>query len=100
MLEKMEGFNAEEVIKEFEDLTKDAGRVQVETLKRILEDNATAEYLQKLGLNGRTDPLSYKDCVPLVTHPDLEPYIKRILDGDTSPILTGKPIKTMSLRYA
>lgn len=100
MLEKMEEFSAEKVIEEFEELTKDAGRVQRETLKKILEDNATAEYLQKHGLNGRTDPESYRSCVPLATHPDMEPYIRRIVVGDTSPILTGKPIKTMSLRYA
>ncbi|KAH1247341.1 Jasmonic acid-amido synthetase JAR1 [Glycine max] len=72
-------------------------RVQRETLKRILEDNASAEYLQSLGLNGRTDPESFKACVPMVTHKELEPYIYRIIDGDASPILTGKPITTMSL---
>ncbi|XP_061363348.1 jasmonoyl--L-amino acid synthetase JAR4-like isoform X2 [Gastrolobium bilobum] len=38
-----------------------------------------------------------KACVPLVTHKDLEPYIYRIIDGDSSPILTGKSIITMSL---
>ncbi|KAI8022644.1 Jasmonoyl--L-amino acid synthetase JAR6, partial [Camellia lanceoleosa] len=34
---------------------------------------------------------------PLVTRKDLEPYIQRMVDGDTSPILTGKPITTISL---
>ncbi|KAF8379665.1 hypothetical protein HHK36_029109 [Tetracentron sinense] len=97
MLEKMEEFNVEKVIEEFDSLTKDAGRVQKETLQKILEENAGAEYLQKLGLNGRTDPESFKACVPLVTHQDLEPYIQRIADGDASPILTGKPIATISL---
>ncbi|MED6117695.1 Jasmonoyl--L-amino acid synthetase jar6, partial [Stylosanthes scabra] len=87
----------EKVIQEFERLTKDAGRVQRETLKRILEDNASAEYLQNLGLNGRTDPESFKACVPVITHKELETYIYRIIDGDTSSILTGKPITTMSL---
>lgn len=97
MLEKVEEFNMDEVIEEFELLTKDAERVQRETLKKILEDNASAEYLQSLGLNGRTDPESFKACVPLVTHKELEPSIYRIIDGDASPILTGKPITTMSL---
>jgi len=98
MLEKVEGFNMERVIEEFERVTKDAGRIQRETLKKILEDNASAEYLQNLGLNGRTDPESFKAFVPLVTHKELEPYINRILDGDTSSVLTGKTITTMSLR--
>ncbi|XP_062154360.1 jasmonoyl--L-amino acid synthetase JAR4 [Alnus glutinosa] len=97
MLEKMEEFNQEKVIEEFEATTKDAERVQTETLKKILEENGSAEYLQNLGLNGRTDPESFKNCVPLVTHKELEQYIQRIADGDSSPILTGKPITTISL---
>lgn len=95
----MEAFDGEQVIEEFEEMTRDAERVQRETLKKILEENGSAEYLQMLGLNGRTDPQSFKDCVPLATHDDLEQYIQRIADGDSSPILTGKPIKTISLRY-
>ena len=99
MLQRMEVFDGEKVIEEFEELTRDAGRVQVETLKKILEENGSAEYLQNLGLNGRTDPQSFKECVPLATHDDFEAYIQRIADGDSSPILTGKPIESMSLRY-
>ncbi|KAL9430292.1 hypothetical protein AB3S75_025643 [Citrus x aurantiifolia] len=96
MLEKMETVDVDELIEEFETITKDAERIQRETLRKILEENASAEYLQNLGLNGRTDPESFKSCVPLVTHEDLEPYIQRIIDGDISPILTGKPITTIS----
>ncbi|KAH7578026.1 hypothetical protein JRO89_XS01G0330300 [Xanthoceras sorbifolium] len=97
MLEKMEIIDVNQMIEEFEKITKDAERVQSETLKKILEENGSAEYLQNLGLNGRTDLESFKACVPLATHMDLEPYIKRIADGDTSPILTGKAITTISL---
>ncbi|RWW78360.1 hypothetical protein BHE74_00013430 [Ensete ventricosum] len=88
----------EGVIDEFEALTKDAGRTQRETLQKILEQNGEAEYLQKFGLGGRTDPESFKASIPLATHCDLEPYIQRIADGDTSPVLTGKPISSISLR--
>lgn len=100
MLEKdnMEVMDIDKVIEEFEVITKDAERVQEETLKRILEENGEAEYLRNLGLNGKTDLESYRACVPLVTHKDMEPYIYRVADGDTSPILTGKPITTISLR--
>ena len=97
-MDKVEELNMEKVIEEFEALTKDAERVQKETLRKILEDNASAEYLQNLGLNGRTDSEIFKALVPLVTHKDLEPYITRIIDGDASSILTGKPITTVSLR--
>ncbi|KAK1285457.1 putative indole-3-acetic acid-amido synthetase GH3.5 [Acorus calamus] len=88
----------ERVIEEFEALTEDAGRVQIETLRRILELNGEAEYLQSFGLGGRTDPESFKACVPLVTHSDLEPYIQRITDGEESPILTGQCVTAISLR--
>ncbi|XAR62991.1 hypothetical protein NMG60_11022765 [Bertholletia excelsa] len=98
MLENMERtFDPEEIIEEFEMLTKDAERVQRETLQNILELNGGTEYLMKWGLNGRTDPESFKACVPIVTHKELEPYIERIMDGDSSPILTQKQITTISL---
>ncbi|CAL5195985.1 unnamed protein product [Lathyrus oleraceus] len=96
MREEVGKFDFEKVIEEFEKITKDAGNVQKETLRRILEENASAEYLQNLGLNGRTDPESFKACVPLSTYKDLEPYINRLVD-DVSPILTGKPITAVSL---
>ncbi|XP_062189698.1 jasmonoyl--L-amino acid synthetase GH3.3-like [Phragmites australis] len=97
MLEKKCEFNGEEVIAEFEELTRDATAVQRETLRRILADNASAEYLQGLGVAGRTDPDSFRACVPLATHADLEPYIARIADGDTSPVLTATPVTSISL---
>lgn len=98
MLEKMGEFKQQRVIEDFEAATKDAERVQRETLTKILEENGESEYLQGLGLGGRTDTESFKSCVPLVTHKDLEVYIQRIADGEGSPILTGKPIETISLR--
>ncbi|KAL9256686.1 Jasmonoyl--L-amino acid synthetase JAR6-like protein [Drosera capensis] len=97
MLDKMREFDVEDVIADFEEKTKDAHRVQLETLQKILKQNAQAEYLRNLGLNGRTDPESYKSCVPIVTHQDLEPHIQRIIDGDTSSILTGTSVTTISL---
>lgn len=101
MLDTMEDYlDPDRVIDEFEAMTRDAERVQEETLRRILEENSQAEYLRKLGLNGGTDLESFRAHVPLVTHKDLEPYIQRIVDGDSSPVLTGQPITTISLRYS
>ncbi|XP_057532368.1 jasmonoyl--L-amino acid synthetase JAR4 [Amaranthus tricolor] len=97
MVEKMVEFKPEKMIKEFEEISKNAGKIQEETLKKILEENRESEYLKEVGLNGRTDAQSFKQCVPLVTHKDLEPYIQRIMDGDSSPILTRNPIPTFSL---
>ncbi|CAD6240613.1 unnamed protein product [Miscanthus lutarioriparius] len=89
--------NEEEVIAEFDRLTRNAATVQRETLRRILDENAAVEYLQRHGLAGRTDPDTFRACVPLATHDDLEPYIARVADGDTSPVLTAKPITSISL---
>lgn len=100
VLDKMEEvFDPEAVIEEFEAMTRDAGEVQREALKKILEENGEAEYLQEWGLNGRTDPESFRACIPLVTHKDLESYIQRIVDCQNSSVLTGKPVTTISLRY-
>ncbi|KAK4743502.1 hypothetical protein SAY87_001503 [Trapa incisa] len=97
MLEKMSVINLERVIEDFESMTRDAEMVQRETLRKILEENGNAEYLMNLGLGGRTDIQSFKAHIPMVTHGDLEHYIQRITDGDSSPILTGKPITIISL---
>ncbi|GMI67596.1 hypothetical protein HRI_000428900 [Hibiscus trionum] len=67
MLEKIEILDTEKMVEEFESMTKDAENVQNQTLKKILEENGSSEYLQNLGLNSRTDPESFKACVPLVT---------------------------------
>ena len=82
MSEEKRVFNLDSEIEEFEELTRNAAQVQRDTLKKILEQNGEAEYLQSLGLNGRTDAESFKGCVPIVTHKDVEPYIRRIVDGD------------------
>ncbi|KAI3764380.1 hypothetical protein L2E82_14387 [Cichorium intybus] len=97
-IKKMEKIvDSEKVIQEFESLTKDAKRVQIETLKKILTENGEAEYLKKWNLDGRFDPQSYSSCVPVVTHQDLDPYIQKIADGASHPVLTGKPITTITL---
>ncbi|CAF2124209.1 unnamed protein product [Brassica napus] len=99
MLEKkVETFNMNRVIDEFEEMTRNADQVQKQTLKEILHKNQSAIYLQNFGINGNTtDPEAFKALVPLVTDLDLEPYIKRMVDGDTSPILTALPVPAISL---
>lgn len=95
--EERGAFCGEAVIAEFEALTRDAAAVQRETLRRILSENAATEYLRGRGLAGRTDAASFRACVPLATHADVEPYIARIADGDTSAVLTAGPITSISL---
>ncbi|KAF3559642.1 hypothetical protein F2Q69_00010343 [Brassica cretica] len=101
MLEKKaETFNMNRVIDEFDEMTRNADQVQKQTLKEILHKNKSAIYLRNFGINGdnTTDPEGdFKALVPLVTDSELEPYIKRMVDGDTSPILTGHPVPAISL---
>lgn len=91
--------SSEEIIDEFELLTRDARRVQQDTLRKILELNGDAEYLNRFNLGRRTDSTSFKSCIPLCVHSDIESYIQRIADGDDSLVLTGKPITSLSVRY-
>ncbi|VVB13880.1 unnamed protein product [Arabis nemorensis] len=98
MLEKVETFDMNRVIEEFDEMTRNADQVQRQTLKEILLKNKSAIYLQNYGINGNTtDPEAFTSLVPLVTDAELEPYIKRMVDGDTSPILTGQPVPAISL---
>ncbi|GJN06470.1 hypothetical protein PR202_ga24199 [Eleusine coracana subsp. coracana] len=52
LAEKNSKFSGEETIAEFEHLTRDAAAVQREVLRRILSENAAAEYLRHVGLAG------------------------------------------------
>ncbi|GJT15988.1 indole-3-acetic acid-amido synthetase GH3.10 [Tanacetum coccineum] len=49
-------------------------------------------------MDGKELESLYVSKVPLASHADLEPYIQRIADGDTSPLLTKQLITTLSLR--
>lgn len=95
-----------DIIAWFEHLSENPGFVQRETLRRILQQNSQVEYLKKLlgdtkieGMDACALESLYTSLVPLASHADLEPYIRRIADGDTAPLLTQQPITTLSLRW-
>ncbi|XP_021896668.1 indole-3-acetic acid-amido synthetase GH3.6-like, partial [Carica papaya] len=75
-----------------EDVTINADEVQKKVLEEILSRNAHVEYLRKQGISGQTDRETFKKLVPVITYEDVQPYINRIANGDTSPILCSKPI--------
>lgn len=81
-----------------EDITKNAKQVQKRVLNEILTRNASVEYLQRHGLNGRTDQETFKKLVPIVTYEDLQPDIDRIANGDASNILSSHPISEFLTR--
>lgn len=95
-----------DIIRWFEYISENAGEVQRETLRRILEQNYDVEYLKKrLGdtkiqdMDGCEMETLYTSLVPLASHADLEPYVQRIADGDTASLLTQEPITKLSLRW-
>ncbi|KAK1304056.1 putative indole-3-acetic acid-amido synthetase GH3.5 [Acorus calamus] len=96
----------EDIMEWFDGIAANAGQTQRETLRRILETNHGVEYLKRW-IGDQGDELQNMDSeaieslftslVPLSSHADVEPYIQRIADGDSSPILTQQPITMLSL---
>lgn len=90
----------------FEDVTKMVGEVQTQTLRRILMSNWGVQYLSRLFGTGLSihemEPSAleslYTSLVPLASHADFEPYLQRIADGDSAPLLTRQPVELLSLR--
>lgn len=96
----------DDIITWFQHVSENAASVQTQTLCRILKQNCGVEYLNKwLGSYSISDMDAseleslFTSLVPLASHADFEPYIQKIADGDTAPILTQQPITTLSLRY-
>ncbi|XP_047165711.1 indole-3-acetic acid-amido synthetase GH3.6-like isoform X2 [Vigna umbellata] len=81
-----------EILNFIEDVTANADEVQKRVLSEILSRNANVEYLRRHGFNGQTDRDTFKNLLPVITYEDVQPDINRIANGDTSPILTSKPI--------
>lgn len=95
----------DDIIAWFDEVAGRAGAVQMATLREILERNCGVEYLKKwLGdVDVREVEESaleslYTSLVPLSSHADLEPYVQRIANGETEPLITREPITTLSLR--
>lgn len=99
--------NDEEMIDWFEQVSSEAGVAQSRTLREILRENCGVEYLKQwlgdVNIHEITDDFAleslFTSLVPLSSHADLEPYLQRIADGDSAPLLTQQPINTLSLRY-
>ncbi|KAG9452709.1 hypothetical protein H6P81_005613 [Aristolochia fimbriata] len=93
-----------EIVRWFEEVADNAALVQRQTLWRIMEQNYGVEYLTRWfgdldfhEIEPETLESLYTSTAPLASHADLEPYIHRIADGDTSPLLTRHPITTLSV---
>uniref|UniRef100_M4D9C6 Uncharacterized protein n=1 Tax=Brassica campestris TaxID=3711 RepID=M4D9C6_BRACM len=94
-----------DVIGWFEHVSENACKAQRETLRRILELNCGVDYLRKwLGsvdvkeMDDNSLETLFTSLVPIVSHADMDSYIQRIANGETSPLLTQEPITVLSLR--
>ncbi|CAK9314790.1 unnamed protein product [Citrullus colocynthis] len=95
----------EEVIDWFEQVSSEAGVAQSRTLRNILQQNWGVEYLKKwvgdVNIHEVADDFIlqslFTSLIPLSSHADFEPFLQRIADGDSSPLLTQQPINTLSL---
>lgn len=86
------------VLEFIEQVTENADKVQEGVLAEILSRNAHVEYLQRHGLNGRTDRETFKKIMPVITYEDIHPDVNRIANGDKSQILCSQPISEFLTR--
>lgn len=101
------GNDGQDIIRWFEEVADEAGSVQTQILSQILKQNHGVEYLNKwlgdyntLDMDATALESLFTSVVPLASHEDFEPFIQRIADGETSPLLTRQPtINALSLRY-
>ncbi|KAL6618975.1 hypothetical protein ACP70R_034114 [Stipagrostis hirtigluma subsp. patula] len=84
-----------EALEYIERVTAGAAQVQRRVLAEILAQNAPAEYLRRIGVSGAAPGAveAFRRAAPLVAYEDILPDVLRIANGDTSPILSGKPIR-------
>uniref|UniRef100_A0ACD5T8V6 Uncharacterized protein n=2 Tax=Avena sativa TaxID=4498 RepID=A0ACD5T8V6_AVESA len=84
-----------EVREYIERITKRPGEVQRGVLVEILAQNEPAEYLRRIGVSGAAPGAddAFRRLAPLTTYEDILPDVIRIANGDTSPILSGKPTR-------
>ncbi|CAH8312134.1 unnamed protein product [Eruca vesicaria subsp. sativa] len=79
-----------------ENLTSNVKQIQDEALKEILTSDANTEYLRSF-LHGSSDKELFKKKVPIGTYEDFKPYIERIANGESSKIISGRPITGFAL---
>ncbi|CAN8299597.1 unnamed protein product [Cochlearia groenlandica] len=73
------------------DLTFNVKPIQDKLLEDILTLNAKTEYLQRF-LPENFDKELFKKNVPVVTYEDFKPYIDRVVNGESSQVISARPI--------
>lgn len=65
--------------------------VQLEVLKRFLEDYALTDYGKQYGANQVEDIQQYRQAFPVVTYDELKPTMERVIAGEDS-LLLSEPV--------
>ncbi|KAF8109408.1 hypothetical protein N665_0096s0021 [Sinapis alba] len=73
------------------DLTSNVQQIQDNLLEEILTPNLNTEYLQRFHVE-RFDKELFKKNVPVVSYEDIKPYIDRVVNGESSHVISARPI--------
>lgn len=84
--------------KQLKYLTSDVKQIQDNLLEEIITPNTKTEYLQRF-LIDRFDKDLFKKNVPIVTYEDIKPYLDRVVNGESSDVISARPITGFLLRY-
>lgn len=85
--------------KQLKYLTSDVKQIQDNLLEEIITPNTKTEYLQPIFLIDRFDKDLFKKNVPIVTYEDIKPYLDRVVNGESSDVISARPITGFLLRY-
>ncbi|KAF8087908.1 hypothetical protein N665_0562s0009 [Sinapis alba] len=78
-------------LNDLDELTSNAKQIQDNLLEEILKLNANTEYLRQF-LHGTSVKELFKKNVPVVRYEDVKPYIERVVNGEPSDVISGKPV--------
>jgi len=84
--------------KQLKDLTSNVKSIQDNLLEEIITPNTKTEYLQRF-LIDRFDKELFKKNVPIVSYEDIKPYLDRVVNGESSDVISARTITGFLLRY-
>ncbi|KAH0907425.1 hypothetical protein HID58_039252, partial [Brassica napus] len=73
------------------DLTSNVKEIQDNVLEEIITPNLKTEYLQRFNMD-RFDKKLFKKNVPVVSYEDIKPDIDRVVNGESSDVISARPI--------
>ncbi|CAD5331563.1 unnamed protein product [Arabidopsis thaliana] len=77
--------------KQLKDLTSNVKPIQDNLLEEIITPNTKTEYLQRF-LIDRFDKELFKKNVPIVSYEDIKPYLDRVVNGESSDVISARTI--------